>query len=267
MRFYDLKHIKKAIKKATKYAQKIVFIGAMISSHPDFDEICLYLKKIQEKKQIQVEFSSMGFEHYCANVPALLSEKTVSLAIESGSEELRFKTGKNLSDEKIIETIKFYTELGITKFNLYFLLGLPEETQSDVEKYIQFSLKLTKLFPETKFYHIISTFIPKPNAELNMYLEKIKETLSQTNIELCLPFLHNDGFNALISLGDRRLSHYIKHIFEKNTPVKDLLIEYRKFMKKHNEKITDDFKLPHYVEYIYKEKPDEQLLPWEFISF
>ena len=153
MRFYDIKYIKKAIKKASKYAKKIVFIGAMITKHPDFNEICMYLKKLKEKKKIQIEFSSMGFEHLCESVTELLEEKTVSLAIECGSEQLRFKMGKMVSDDRIFETINFYSTRGITKFNLYFMIGLPEETQEDIDKYIEFSKKLKEVYPNTIFNH------------------------------------------------------------------------------------------------------------------
>lgn len=277
-RFYDLKYIKKTIKQAVKYAQKIVFIGAMITEHPNFDEICLYLKKLKEKKDFQVEFSSMGFSHYTEFVPQLLTEKTISLSIEAGSERLRFKLGKNLANEKILETINFYTQNGITKINLYFMIGLPTETTEDISHYIEFSKKLATKFENIKFTHIISTFIPKPttpfermrrknNAVLKDYLDKIKAELSEKNIELSLPILHNDNFNTLISQGDRRLSEYIIHIFEKNCPVKNLIHEYRKFMRKYNEKCSVEQKLPHYSKYIYTEKKSEELLPWEFIEF
>ena len=278
MRFYDIKYIKKAIKKASKYAKKIVFIGAMITKHPDFNEICLYLKKLKEKKKIQVEFSSMSFEHFCEHVPDLIEEKTVSLAIECGSEQLRFKMGKMVSDERILETLDYYVQKGIEKFNLYFMIGLPEETQEDIDKYIEFSKKLKEIYPNISFYHILSTFIPKPatpferrarknNATLKTYLEQIKAEFEKNDIQLSTSFLHNDAFNALVSLGDRRLGCYLEHAFEKNIPVKNLIKEYRKFMRKHNAKALPEEQLPHYSEYIYKEKMVAELLPWEFIQY
>ena len=277
-RFYDLKYIKKIIKKAVKHAQKIVFIGAMITDHPDFDEICLYLKKLKEKKEFQVEFSSMGFSHCSEFLPQLLTEKVISLSIEAGSQDLRFKLGKELSDEKIFETIDFYAKNAIKKINLYFMIGLPYETDEDITKYIEFSKKLAKSFENIEFTHIISTFIPKPstpfermprrsNALLKTYLEQIQKKLVEKNIELIMPILHNDNFNSLISQGDRRLGEYIVHVFEKKCPVKNLIREYRRFLKKHNEKCLFDEKLLHYSEYIYKQKEETQILPWEFIEY
>ena len=79
--------------------------------------------------------------------------------------------------------------------------------------------------------------------------------------------MHNDAFNALVSLGDRRLGCYLEHVFEKNIPVKNLIKEYRKFMRKHNAKALPEEQLPHYSEYIYKEKMVAELLPWEFIQY
>jgi len=276
MRFYDLKHIKKIIKKAAKYAQKLVFIGAMISNHPDFAEICFYLKKLKEKKDIKIEFSSMGFENHCEYLPNIIDEKTVSLALEVGSEKLRFEIGKNITNQKIIDTISFYAQRGIEKINLYSMIGLPNETDEDINAYIEFSKNLAKEFSEVKFTHIISAFIPKPstpfermprksNAELRISIDRIKQAFDELEIEYCLPILHNDSFNTLISQGDRRLGKFIKHIFEKNTPVKNMMIEYRKFMNKHNQHILPEEYLPHYAEYIYKDKNDGRILPWEYI--
>lgn len=277
-RFYELKHIKKAIKKASKHAKKIVFIGAMISLHPDFDEICLYLSKLKTKRNFQVEFSSLGFEHHAKYLPDLLEEKTISLAIECGSEELRNNIGKHLSNEKIIETINFYVQKGIKKFNLYFMIGLPNETSKDIEEYIKFSINLAQKYQTIKFNHIISTFIPKPatpyerekrqnNATLKEYLEKIKKIFTENGIDTSMPILNNDYFNTLVSLGDRRVGYFLQHIFEKNIPIKNILHEYKRFMKKYNEKIEEEEKIPHYTYYCNTLKTKNQLLPWEFIEY
>ena len=278
MRFYDLKHIKKAIKKASKYAQKIVFIGAMITHHPDFNEICLYLAKLRSKRNFQVEFSSLSFECPIPNLPDLLDEKTISLAIECGDEKLRYETCKQLSNEKIYETIDFYKQKGINKINLYFIIGLPNETSDNVDNYIDFSVDLANKFPDVKFQHIVSAFIPKPvtpferearkpNAVLKDYIEKIKSVFTENKIDVILPVLQNDEFNTLISLGDRRVSKYIEYVFEKNIPVRDMFKEYKKFMKKYNQKLEPDEKLPHYSKYCYKKKSSEQILPWDFIKY
>ena len=46
-----------------------------------------------------------------------------------------------------------------------------------------------------------------------------------------------------------------------------MLIEYKKFMKTYNKKLNESNELPHYSKYIYTLKTQEQILPWEFISF
>jgi len=276
-RYYDIKFIKKAIKKASKHADKIVFIGAMISAHPNFEEICMYINKLKTKRDFKVEFSSMSFEYPISILPEIIEEKAISLSIECGSQDLRIKSGKNLLDCKIEETIQYYADKGIEKFNLYFLIGLPEETEDDIDKYIDFSIKLAKKFKDKTFCHIVSSFIPKPQTPyekekrqqtsiLKEYIAKINKSFEGTNISLILPMLQNDSFNALISLGDRRLSAYILHIFEKNTPVKNLLKEYKLFMKKYNSKKSNDFILPHYSKFIYRKKDVNEILPWDFIE-
>ena len=278
-RFYEIKYIKKAIKKAVKHAKKIVFIGAMISHHPDFNEICMYLSKLKSKKDFIVEFSSMSFENHSSYIVNLLDEKAISLAIETGSEKLRINSGKFLSDKQIYKTIDFYAKKGITKFNLYFMLGLPDETPEDIQKYIDLTNDITQKYNKIEFCHIISTFIPKPatpyerekrtnNAILEEYIESIKTAFKDIpNLSTKFSMLNNDNFNTLISQGDRRLGAYIKHIFEKNTPIKDVFKEYKIFSKKYNEKLIKEEKLPHYSYYCFTKKAKNQYLPWDFIKF
>lgn len=277
-RYFSIKHIKKAIKKAAKYSKKIVFIGAMITSHPNFEEICLYIKKLKEKRDFQVEFSSMSFDFLSNSVGEILSEKTISLSIECGDEQLRRRIGKNLTNEKILKGINHYIQRGIFKINFYFIIGLPDETIENIKTYINFAKHLKEKYPNIEFTHIISSFIPKPatllakekrqaNFILKEKLELIKAEFEQNHINHILPIIQNDNFNSLISLGDKRLSHYIKHIFKKNTPVKNLIKEYKLFLKKYNSDAKNEIKLPHYSYYIYRKKSENEILPWEFIEY
>ena len=269
-RYFDFASIKKAVKKAAKYAEKITFIGAMITAHPDFDELCIYLKKLKEKRNFKVEFSSLGFDKLCKYVPQLIDEKTISFAIECGSEEQRAKIGKNLSDEKIFKAFDYYINSGIEKINLYFMIGLPEETIFDIDKYIDFSVHLTQKYKNIKFCHIISTFNPKPNTpfekekresvfELDEKIQKIKKTFKENKIMAYYPNPKRDAFNALIGLSDRRLGKYLKYIFENDVKESEYFKTYKKCM--------EQFNLPHYSKYIYSAKKAASLLPWKFIKF
>ena len=275
VRYFDVSEIKKAIKKVAKYADKIILIGAMITMHPKFDEICIYLKKLKEKRNFAVEFSGLGFDFLSKHIPSLLDDKTISLAVECGNEKLREKTGKILSDEKIYRAVDFYSELGIKKINLYFLIGLPGETISDIEMYIDFSVKLAQKYKEIKFCHIINTFIPKAatpyerearatNAYLKSAIEKIKSSFKENKIMAYYPQLERDCMNALISLGDRRLGQYLEHIYKNDIQLPKMLREYKIFMKSNNNSAE---KLPHYTKYLYTKKSKEQILPWEFIKY
>lgn len=269
IRYFNFSAIKKAVKKVAKHADKITFVGAMITAHPNFEELCVYVKKLKEKKNFRVEFSSLGFDKYCKYVPELLEEKVISLAVECGSEEQRKKLGKYLSDEKIYSTIDFYVGLGIEKINLYFMIGLPNETIDDINKYIDFSVSLAKKYKNIKFCHIISTFNPKPNTpferkrrqskfELDEKIQRIKEKFKGNRIMAYYPQPGRDAFNALIGLSDRRLGKYIKYVFENDVKEQDYFKAYKKCMKKYD--------LPHYSKYIYAQKSEEHLLPWNFIK-
>ncbi|MDD3593864.1 MAG: radical SAM protein [Candidatus Gastranaerophilales bacterium] len=276
-RFACLTSIKKAVKKTSRHAKKLVLIGAMISEHPDFEEICDCILKLQPKRDFQVELSSLNVKKVSQGALRLVSynNNEISLAIESGSEALRRSFGKQLSNDDIFNTIGFYAQGGVKKITLYSMIGLPDETSGDIDEYIKLAVDLKNTFEGTAFTHIVSAFIPKPqtpyereprknNAYLKTEMEKIKTLFKENDIGVKLPVLQNDAFNTLISQGDRRLGQFIKHIFTKNTPIKDIFKEYKNFMRLKNSKLKQP--LIHFSKYIYRTKDNDKILPWGFID-
>ncbi len=103
-------------------------------------------------------------------VSAIKSVKKTGFTIapEAGSERLRRVINKDITDDEIKETVERATLAGWQTLKLYFMIGLPTETQEDINdivKLIKELLKFTKGLPRSpKFNVTISPFVPKPHT-------------------------------------------------------------------------------------------------------
>ena len=109
--------------------------------------------------------------------------KTVTIAPEAGTESLRQAIGKPCSNEKIFSTLNKVTESGIRKIKLYFMIGLPYETNDDIIDICGFLKKITMDFPKSYFSASIGCFVPKPCTPFaHMKINERKELSIKINI-------------------------------------------------------------------------------------
>lgn len=154
-----------------------------------------------------------------------------TIAPEAGSQRLRDVVNKNLTEDDIFETVGSAFEMGWQLIKLYFMIGLPTETDEDLEGIIDLAERLRKLKKgrsrQDSINISITTFIPKPNVPFQWEsqitteesLEKIKRIrtaimrIPGVGIKWQDPKLSLlEGFFAR---GDRRLSSALIHAWKK----------------------------------------------------
>ena len=89
--------------------EKVSFIGACVSAHPKFADICEYILN----KDMKFTIPSIRIEHLSSKIIQLLElggTKTITIAPETGSESLRYELGKQISNEQIYNTVKEINE-------------------------------------------------------------------------------------------------------------------------------------------------------------
>ena len=88
---------------------------------------------------------------------------SITVAPETGSDELRFSCGKKFTNELITEKMKLAASLGIDQAKLYFMTGLPGETDEDIRSIAALS---GRIIDETGMNLILSVgpFVPKPGT-------------------------------------------------------------------------------------------------------
>lgn len=247
---------------------KIALLGAQISAHPHFKDVCKYIyEKIQSGEEIEMSVSSLRVDAISSDVVKTFvsaGQKNSTLAIEAGSERLRRVINKNLTEEQIFHAVKIARENGLKGLKFYGMIGLPTETQEDLYEIIRLAKRLKQ---ENKGFDIsfgFSTFVPKPNTPFQWFgreesksLEEkskfIKKELHKLGITCHISSAKWDYWQAVLSRGDSSLNDFILEAYK----LGGKLGAFKTAAKKCN--IDADY-------FAYANLEFDQKLPWDFIE-
>jgi radical SAM family uncharacterized protein/radical SAM-linked protein len=153
-----------------------------------------------------------------------------TIAPEAGSQRLRDVINKNISDTEILKTVQNAFDLGWQVIKLYFMIGLPTETEADLKALVDLvkSLRQTKKTAgrRAKINVSVATFIPKPHTPFQ-WSAQLPLAESQARIRwlqrhLKLPGIHFKWQDPKVSWlegvwarGDRRLSRLLVAAYQK----------------------------------------------------
>ena len=144
--------------------------------------------------------------------------KSLTIAIESGSERMRTVVNKKLSREEIFAAARYAKEGGLTGLKLYGMVGLPTEEEADVEATAALLLELKKATPGLRLSLGVSSFVPKAHTpfqwegvrpEAEQRLKLLAKRLKPKGIELRPESYGWSVIQALLSRSDRRLAPVI----------------------------------------------------------
>ena len=207
-----------------KFTNKIGLLGPSVTQHPEFIELLKYLVAHPKKPQAQV--ASMRAGTVTLEMAELLVElgvKSMTIAIESGSERLREIMNKKLSEAEIFSACENALNGGIKAVKLYGMVGMPYETDADIEATIDLLKRLKKSFSRLKITWGCSIFTPKAQTPFQNFgidtssekkLQKITKALRPAGIEVRPESYKWTQIQALISRGDRLLSKMFLELTE-----------------------------------------------------
>ena len=229
-RHYSYEKLISAIDFGLKYTNKIALLGAQISAHPDFDKIMNHLyKKMESGENIELGISSLRTDSVTPNMVKTLvkgGQKTSTIAIEAASERLRRVINKNLKEEQILNAIKVSRENGLKGLKIYSMIGLPTETDKDIEEFLILAKKIKS---ENKGFNItfsFSSFVPKPQTpfqwckrEETKTLEKkqkfLEKELAKIGVDSKFSSIKWDYWQTLLSRGDDNLTEFLINVYKK----------------------------------------------------
>lgn len=228
-RFIDYDKITEKLELGLKYTNKIALLGALVSAHPKFEDICSYIyQKIQSGKNIEMSVSSMRANTLTPLIIKTLvaaGQKHITIAIEAATERLRKVINKNITEADIFNAIKLSQENGLKGVKIYAMLGLPSETKEDVREFIRLAKDLKSEFKGFSITFSFSTFVPKPNTPLQWSPREDTKSLENKIAYLKKEF-HKLGIGAkfsspkwdyyqtLLSRGDSTLTDYLIEVYK-----------------------------------------------------
>lgn len=138
-------------------------VGLVTPEAGDYPEIYELLELIQSNNK-SVSFASLRIDRLNEKMISALSSggrHSITVAPETGNEQLRFNCGKKFSNDLIIEKLRCAKEFGINNVKLYFMIGLPEETDENIKSIAELC---SDIISATGQNIVISAgaFVPKP---------------------------------------------------------------------------------------------------------
>jgi radical SAM superfamily enzyme YgiQ (UPF0313 family) len=262
------------IEEGTQYTNKVGLLGALISNHPQFPELCDYMDaKIDRQPDLTVSSSSLRVDTITpqiANTFKKGGQKQLTLAIESGSDRMRRRINKNLKHEQILEASAVLAQAGLEGVKFYGMVGLPDETDEDVEQLASLLKEIRKANPKLKIHLGCSSFVPKAGTPFQ-WQPKIDNKLVDHRFDILRKSLLKtadvrassakwDYFQAFLSRGDRRLSKLIVRFYQLGGSLGSVNRAYKEL----KEESQVDF--PDLDWYALRERPESEILPWDMIS-
>jgi radical SAM family uncharacterized protein len=198
------------------------------------------------------------------------SQKTLTIAPETGSERLRRVINKKLTTEEILEAITLIARTGFFHIKLYFMIGLPTETREDIKDIVSLVKSIRHyLIKESKgrkrigrIRLSISCFVPKPFTAFQWFPMDTVDSLKEKQ-KLLKRSLSGEGgigisfdvpkwayIQSLLSMGDRRVGQMLLATHRNRG-------DWRQTFRSSD--VNPDF-------FVYRAKDLNEKLPWDFID-
>jgi radical SAM superfamily enzyme YgiQ (UPF0313 family) len=264
-RFRSLDRLIAQARLALKFRKRLGLVGPDISSHPRIEELVTRLRRMGAELSV----SSLRIKPLSPVVLSALAgggAKTITLAPEAGSQRLRRIIKKGISEKDILESMDKIAGQGIKQLKLYFMIGLPSETDEDIEAIINLALKCKDIIDKRqsgcRITLSIAPFVPKagtpfqwlpmaPLSTLNRRLSRLKSSLPPKGIRLKCESPAWSEVQTVLARGDARLAGVLADT------EKVSLSGWRQAVKKHL--IDTDF-------YAHRRWDVTQELPWAIID-
>ena len=164
-RVFPVQNILETIGNFCQGTKRIGLIGSAISDYPGIKDLCEQLVN----QGYELGLSSFRLDKITPSFLKVLERgkvKTVTFAVEAGTERLRRLIHKNLSEKQVFDAAGVISKSTTQQVKLYFLIGLPGETWEDIKGIIFLVEKMHRVFAKSKRQKkmtvSVNTFIPKP---------------------------------------------------------------------------------------------------------
>ncbi|MGE0200498.1 MAG: radical SAM protein [Candidatus Melainabacteria bacterium] len=252
-----------------QHTRKVGLLGALVSEHPDFPALCEYLR---QQENIRISTSSLRADGLTADIVATLKhggQQQVTLAVETGSDRLKRRINKNLKNEEVLAAADTVAAGGLQGLKLYGMVGLPDETESDVAALADLVKQIRGANKALKLSLTVSSFVPKGGTPFQWQAKVDNATVKhrQTMLHKALLKVADvrptspkwDYVQALLARGDRRLGPLIERFVALGHSLGSL-------HRADKALRAEGCRYPSLDWYTLRERPEAEVLPWDLID-
>ncbi|MDB9456283.1 radical SAM protein [Dolichospermum circinale CS-534/05] len=255
------------IERGLKVTNRLGLLGASVTQHPEFTELLDYISQ-PKYDDVRLSVASVRTNTVTVKLAETLAKRdtrSLTIAVESGSEKVRKIVNKKLYNQEIIQAAINAKAGGLSSLKLYGMVGIPGEAAEDVDATVKMMEDVKKAAPGLRLTLGCSTFVPKSHTPfqwlgVNKLSEKrlqlLQKKLKPQGIEFRPESYNWSIIQALLSRGDRRLCQ----LLELTRDFGDSLGSYKRAFKQLKGQIPNlDF-------YVYSNWSTEQILPWNHLQ-
>lgn len=254
---------------ARQHADRVGLVSIALCDHPEIERILARLGELG----YAISPASLRLDDLTPPIVRMLrasGERSITIAPETGSDRLRRVINKTMTNEEILEKTEMVFAEGIENLKLYFMIGLPSETDDDLVAIRDLSLQLRDRMMAAgrhrgqvgRIVGSVNPLVPKPGTAFQWLPMDTQDVIEQKterlrtltagidNVYFTIKSERHSFYQALLSLGDRRVAPAIV-LAEQNGG------QWRRA-------VTDAGLDAHF--YVFRDRSNDPVLPWDIID-
>ena len=264
--------------------QEVTLSSLSTSDYPPLTDLCDQLEPFCESRHVNLSLPSLRADNFSMALMQRLAKgrKTgLTFAPEAGTQRLRDVINKNVTLEELLNSCHTAFAGGYNAVKLYFMLGLPTETDEDVLGIADVAARVMHAWRESapnkqrgvRITVSTSYFVPKPHTAFQWEpqitreeYERRVQLLRENMTTKTVTYNWHDGqtsfIEAVLARGDRRLGNVLETVWRKGGHL-DAWEEYfslERWMEAFDECGVDP------AFYAYRRREKNEIMPWDMIS-
>jgi radical SAM superfamily enzyme YgiQ (UPF0313 family) len=269
VRPFPTNRILELAQKARAHSARAGLVSIALCDHPDIEHILRSLKAMG----YSISPASLRLDDLTPTIVSLLKEsgeRTLTIAPETGSDRLRRVINKTVTNEEILDRAELIFATGIENLKLYYMIGLPSETDEDLVAIRDLTLQIREIMMRHakargrvgRIVGSVNPLVPKPgttyqwmpmeqSAVIEQRMKRLRALVSEIdNVYFNIKSERHSYYQALLSLGDRRVAPAIEAA-ELNGG------QWRRAVEEAG--VDGDF-------FIFRDRSHDAVLPWDIID-
>jgi radical SAM superfamily enzyme YgiQ (UPF0313 family) len=254
---------------ARQYSNRAGLVSIALCDHPDIEEVLTRLVEMG----YSISPASLRLDDLTPTLLQLLrrsGERTITIAPETGSDRLRRVINKTVTNDEILAAAEMIFASGFDNLKLYFMIGLPTETDDDLVAIRDITLQLREIMlrHQRGRGHIgrivgsVNPLVPKPGTtyqwlpmeddrSIDRKIKRMRSLIGDIdNVYFNIKSERHSFYQALLSLGDRRVAAAIEAAERNGGNWRAAVAETG---------VDADF-------FVFRDRSTDKVLPWDIID-